>query len=109
MGMSNRVSRLSSQPIYVPVRVEHPLTGHENLSTITPEVAITFGDPVASDYRAAIVLTPGTWEGPDGEPYYIVSLNFPADVYAAGTYHVWVKFEVDAVEHVMRAGKLQVY
>ena len=118
----NRVSRLSRQPIYVPFRMEDPILGPINLLGVSSAIAITQFDPRPTDFAPATqILLPDaeplprtptaadTWTAPDGEEYYIFARDIVPNEVAAGTYHVWIRVEIEEDKHIVRAGRIEVY
>lgn len=107
--MSAAISRLSNEPIWAPVRIEHPTTGTIDLSAATMRVAVVRDeDPVAADWNVASVEA-GTWTGPDGEIYYVARYEVPALSLSAATHNVWVEVTVGGLTYVDRSGPIRVY
>lgn len=105
----NTISRLSTQPIFVPIRIEHPITGAEDLNTATVSVAIVVDEPKTSDFNAATVDRAGQWEGPDGKDYFLIGFTIPGESLTQGTHEVWIKAEHNGLEYIVRAGPVVIY
>jgi hypothetical protein len=104
-----RISSLSAQPIYIPVRVSNPITGDVDLSGATVRVAVVSNEPVATDWSAADSISAGTWVAPDGDAYYIITETIAANTLSKGTKQVWAEVLISGNTFVVRSGPLSVY
>lgn len=101
----------SNENIWVPVRSDHPLFGATDLTPYTVEIAITLGDPVESDWKAA------TWESTtktvQGATYYLARLEIgPGGAVTLddnATYQVHARITTPGERPVVYAGFLQAY
>lgn len=103
-----RVSRLSNEPIWAPVRVGTLGTTDVDISAATMRVAIVKEDPVAADWLAATVEA-ATWTGQDGETYYVCRYETVASAHPAGNFSLWVEVVSGGLTYVHRVGPVTIY